>query len=107
MKQPLRSTTETARISTGDPLPKQPGSLREIHYRNSRDLCGRSTTFASLRPCVFAFISPREHLRSSRHIAVTLREENGSFIRSPMHAAESRLPLRMVPSSADQTHLRS
>ena len=49
MKQPLRSTTETARISTGDPLPKQPGSLREIHYRNSRDLCGRSTTFASLR----------------------------------------------------------
>jgi hypothetical protein len=26
------------------PYPKQPGSLREIHYRNSRDLCGRSTT---------------------------------------------------------------
>ena len=64
MKQPLRSTTETARISTGDPLPKQPGSLREIHYRNSQDLCGRSTTetngiylcvFAPLRLCVYFF----------------------------------------------------
>ncbi len=35
-----RSTTETARISTGDPLPKQPGS-----------------SFAPLRLCTFAFIS--------------------------------------------------
>ncbi len=35
--------------NTGDPLPKQPGSLREIHYRNSRDL--------PLRLCTFAFIS--------------------------------------------------
>ena len=79
MKQPLRSTTETARNSTGDPLPKQtgssfaslrlcvfafisskqPGSLREIHYQ-CRDLCGRSTTFASLHLCVFAFISSKQ-----------------------------------------------
>ena len=49
MKQPLRSTTETDGNSTGDPLPKQTGSLREIHYRNSRDLPLRLCTFASLR----------------------------------------------------------
>ena len=104
MKQPLRSTTETAGISTGDPLPLRLCALASLRLflPNSRDLCGRSTTFASLR----LFLLER-YLRSSRHIAVTLREENGSFIRSPMHAAESRLPLRMVPSSADQTHLRS
>jgi hypothetical protein len=42
MKQPLRSATETAGISAGDPLP-MPGSSP-----------------ASLRPCVFAFISPKE-----------------------------------------------
>ena len=33
----------------GDLLPKQPGSLREIHYRNKRDLPLRLCTFASLR----------------------------------------------------------
>jgi hypothetical protein len=42
MKQPLRSATETAGISTGDPLP----------------MSGSSP--ASLRPCVFAFTSPKE-----------------------------------------------
>ena len=46
MKQPLRSTTETAGISAGDPLPIQPGSLREIHY-----LC----VVAPLRLCVYFF----------------------------------------------------
>ena len=45
--------------STGDSLPKQPGSLREIHYRNCQDLCGRSTTeTARIFLCTFAFISP-------------------------------------------------
>ena len=60
MKQPLRSTTETAGISAGDPLPKQPGSLREIHYLFTPDhylRASASSSLASLRPCVFAFIS--------------------------------------------------
>jgi len=35
--------------NTGDPLPKQPGSLREIHYRNSQDLTLRLCVFAPLR----------------------------------------------------------
>jgi hypothetical protein len=34
---------------------------------NSRDLCGRSTTNASLRPCAFAFISPKEPFARSPH----------------------------------------
>jgi len=56
----------------------------EIHYRNSQDLYGGSTTEtagisagdplpmpgsspASLRPCVFAFISPKEPYARSPH----------------------------------------
>ena len=41
------------------------GSLREIHYQQP-DLCGRSTTFASLRPCVFAFFSSKQPDRCGR-----------------------------------------
>jgi hypothetical protein len=51
---------KTARISAGDPLP------------NSQDLCGRSTTLASLRPCVFAFSSFKQpgSLREIHYLCV-------------------------------------
>ncbi len=68
IKQPLRSTTETAGISAGDPLPKQPGSLREIPYiLFTPDHYLRASAF--FFPCVFAFISSESRDLPVHHVA--------------------------------------
>ena len=44
-----RAPGHTIREMREIPYPKQPGSLREIHYRNSQDLPLRLCVFAPLR----------------------------------------------------------